>query len=82
MKNTFLFIALLCLSSLSFAQESNNGKKMWAKSVLNEKAPELTVAEWISKQPDTDVILLLVELGSNCGGLCGTAIPQLNEFKK
>lgn len=41
MKNTINIITLLLISSLSFAQESNNGKQLWAKSILNEKAPDL-----------------------------------------
>ncbi|MEI3155510.1 MAG: hypothetical protein V8S95_10705 [Odoribacter sp.] len=48
MKNTINIITLLLISSLSFAQESNNGKQLWAKSILNEIAPDLTVTEWLS----------------------------------
>ena len=40
----------LTLSS-AFGQESNNGKKLWADSFLNKKAPKFVVEEWISQQP-------------------------------
>ena len=56
MRTTFILITLLVISSMLSAQESNNGKKLWAKSILNQKAPELIVTEWISKQPNTKEI--------------------------
>ena len=49
MKNTIILLTMLLFSGIGFAQESNNGKQLWAKSFLNEKAPELTVETWISK---------------------------------
>ena len=54
MKNTIILLTMLLFSGIGFAQESNNGKQLWAKSFLNEKAPELTVETWISKKPDTE----------------------------
>ena len=50
MKNTIILLTMLLFSGIGFAQESNNGKQLWAKSFLNEKAPELTVETWISKK--------------------------------
>ena len=55
MKNTIILLTMLLFSGIGFAQESNNGKQLWAKSFLNEKAPELTVETWISKKPDTEL---------------------------
>ena len=49
MKNTIILLTMLLFSGIGFAQESNNGKQLWAKSFLNEKAPELTVETWISR---------------------------------
>jgi hypothetical protein len=35
------------------AQETNSGKKMYARSILNQKGPELFVQQWLTKVPDT-----------------------------
>ncbi len=46
MKINVLFLIIINISSLPFlptAQESDQGKQVWAKSVLNEKAPKLTI---------------------------------------
>lgn len=73
-KSMFLIVFLFSLSI--FAQK----KQLWAKSFINEKAPELVVEEWISKQPDTKGKFILIDFWATWCGPCIRAIPELNAF--
>lgn len=76
MKNTLLlFFSLFIISA--FSQE----KKLWAKSIINQKAPKLVVEKWLSDKPDTNGKFVLIDFWATWCGPCKRAIPGLNQFR-
>jgi len=55
-------------------------KQMWAKSFLNQKAPELVVEQWLSDEPDTEGKFVLIDFWATWCGPCNKAIPELNKW--
>ncbi|MCW2119348.1 TlpA family protein disulfide reductase [Flavobacterium sp. 7A] len=76
MKKTFLILATLFIVN-AFSQE----KKIWAKSIINQKAPKLVVEKWLTDKPNTKGKFILIDFWATWCGPCKMAIPELNRFK-
>lgn len=61
--------------------DSINGRPAhWAKTALNQKAPELQVEAWITEEPNTKGKFQIWHKWSTLCGPCIKSIPHLNEL--
>ncbi|MNQ49520.1 Thiol-disulfide oxidoreductase ResA [compost metagenome] len=75
MKKILIVLTVLFVLN-AFSQE----KKIWAKSIINQKAPKLVVQKWLTDKPETKGKFILIDFWATWCGPCKTAIPKLNRF--
>src|SRR5437879_13912365 len=74
-------LALVCLF-VAVAAAVAAQKKLWAKSFLNQKAPDLVVEKWLTKEPDRKGKFVLIDFWATWCPPCRKAIPELNALHK
>jgi cytochrome c biogenesis protein CcmG, thiol:disulfide interchange protein DsbE len=79
MKSLLLTAALGLTFTLAASAED---KKLWAKSVIGQKAPDFVVEKWLTTEPNTKGKFVLIDFWATWCPPCRKAIPELNGFQK
>lgn len=57
-------------------------KNLYAKSFINQKAPDFYVTKWLTEEPKREGKFVLIDFWATWCGPCRKAIPELNNFSK
>lgn len=82
-KATSLIVVLFLSIAIAINVDASKPaeKKMWAKSFLGKKAPELQVEGWINEPANMEGKFILLDIWATWCGPCRKGIPELNDWQ-
>ena len=68
------------VNNIDYKLYGKKNKKLWAKSFLGKKAPNLVVEEWIFRKPDMNNKFILLDFWGTSCHQCRKLVPMLNKL--